>query len=300
MPTSPFTSNATVVIERRISAEALRRRWQQEVGVEVEPELSGVEEILICRCPASQLRFVWPSTIAGRGEFYAKLQRHPWYYAPERWEFSEAIRALATNWRVIEVGSGSGHFLSQAAAMGLAVRGIELNVSAVAAARAKGLDCEHRDLAELSAANPGTYDALCSFQVLEHVANPREFLENCVALVRPGGRLIFAVPDSCGWMRHHDFLLDLPPHHMLGWSAASFQAVARLLGLEVERVAYEPLPAGQIENYLTARRASFPAPMRRLFFNRFTLPVAASFLRSSMHSVRGQSMLAVLRRPSVP
>lgn len=40
-----------------------------------------------------------------------------------------------------------------------------------------------------------TYEVLTAFDVLEHVADPREFLARCAALVRPGGRLYLSTPD---------------------------------------------------------------------------------------------------------
>jgi SAM-dependent methyltransferase len=196
----------------------------------------------------------------------------------------------------LEVGCGSGEFLHRAAAAGHHIRGIELNPGAVAAARARGLACEQRDLADLAATSPGTFDAVCSFQVLEHVAHPRAFITDCVRLLRPGGALILSVPDADGWIRLKDFLLDLPPHHMLGWSEQSLRALGPQFGLSVERMLFEPLPTAQIENYLSAQRARWRNPaIRRLLFNRFTQPVMAAVLRTSVLPLRGQSMLAIFR-----
>ncbi|KAI8873517.1 ubiquinone biosynthesis O-methyltransferase [Ramicandelaber brevisporus] len=38
----------------------------------------------------------------------------------------------------------------------------------------------------------GTFDAVCALEVIEHVNQPREFLRNCSALLRPGGLLFLS------------------------------------------------------------------------------------------------------------
>lgn len=295
-PISPLNGSVNVVIERRIDRRELQHRWRSELDVDVSKELAGANEILRCRCVATGLHFFHPSSLAGCAPFYQQLQKFSWYYASSRWEYSQALSFLPPSSTVLEVGSGWGKFLKQATDAGHHVNGIELNPDGVAAATSQGLHCQQRDLEELAASSPGTFDAVCSFQVLEHVSNPRLFIEQCRRLLRPGGLLLFSVPNSDGWIRLKDFLLDLPPHHVLGWSAQSFRAAAALFDLSVQSIMFEPLPHSQIENYLAAQRSRWQNPVvRRLIFNRFSLPTMAAVLRSGALPVNGQSMLAVFK-----
>jgi SAM-dependent methyltransferase len=47
----------------------------------------------------------------------------------------------------------------------------------------------------------GFYDIIVAFDVVEHVPSPGQFLKKCYSLLKPGGRLVIAVPN------HNDVLL---------------------------------------------------------------------------------------------
>ena len=65
---------------------------------------------------------------------------------------------------------------------------------------------------------PGHYDAVTSFQVLEHVTEPASFLRACVKALRPGGRLLLGVPNNDSFLGLlEDNWLNMPPHHMSLW-----------------------------------------------------------------------------------
>jgi len=83
-----------------------------------------------------------------------------------------------------------------------------------------------------------------SFQVLEHVANPHEFIVSCLKLLRPGGKLVVGVPSHDGiFGRAVNSILDMPPHHLTHWSKCTFQKLADIFGLVLEEVQYEPIAA---------------------------------------------------------
>lgn len=42
---------------------------------------------------------------------------------------------------------------------------------------------------------PGPFDAICAVEIVEHLENPRHFLRQCRALLRPGGRLLLSTPN---------------------------------------------------------------------------------------------------------
>ena len=63
---------------------------------------------------------------------------------------------------------------------------------------------------------PGSFDVITMWQSLEHVHRPLEVLRAAFELLRPGGRIIVAVPNyaslPAAWFGDNWFGLDLPRH----------------------------------------------------------------------------------------
>ncbi len=63
------------------------------------------------------------------------------------------------------------------------------------------------------------YDAVCAFQVVEHVNSPIGFGAEMTRAAKPGGLIIVGVPYVPSAMtRIPNFLLNAPPHHLTWWT----------------------------------------------------------------------------------
>ncbi|KAI0372711.1 ubiquinone biosynthesis O-methyltransferase [Pilatotrama ljubarskyi] len=114
---------------------------------------------------------------------------------------------------VVDVGCGGGLLCESLARLGGRTLGIDASASNItiaslhaaadpalapssssAGAKGKGmLAYEHTSVEDLLAQRgPGTFDVVCSMEVIEHVDNPRTFLTNCATLVKPGGHLFLS------------------------------------------------------------------------------------------------------------
>lgn len=296
---SPLTGSPDVTLLETIPAGLLRDEWDKLYGIDVSGETSGLESVFLYRCNETGLRFFHPPGVAGSERFYDRLHARDWYEMEGKWEHREALRALSGRGRVLEIGAGSGVFIRAAVAAGLSARGIELSPSAVAAARGKGLPVERLGVAEAAERFAGTLDAVCSFQVLEHAADPAEFIRCSVRLLRPGGIWIVSVPNAESFLKLGHFLLDMPPHHMLRWSEESLRAIQRHFPLALERIREEPLAACHVETYLSSwsDRLRSGHSWGRLGFNRLTIPLYRALLRLGARRVlRGMSLYAEFRR----
>ena len=90
------------------------------------------------------------------------------------------------------MGCGNGAFLALMAADGWTTLGLEVCDDGVARSRARGvevLECSVQD----APLEPGSFDAVTAFYVLEHVPGPLTFLAACRRLLKPGGLLILRV-----------------------------------------------------------------------------------------------------------
>lgn len=258
----------------------------------------GLEEVEAYRCESCGFEF-FPPHLAGSDHLYEQLQQFAWYYMPVKWEHDVALADISTAARVLEVGCATGAFVERLSRMGIDASGIELNQAAVAEGRALGRRIAHESLTDVVAREPASYDVVCSFQVLEHVPDPRAFLEASARLLRPGGRLIFCVPHADSFLRREFNPLDMPPHHVSRWTKSTIRGLQDLLGLSLERVVEEPLAPYHVMGYLAAhwrRLRAFPGGI--LIANPLVYRLVAALLRVTRahRRLQGQSIYACLRR----
>lgn len=298
---SPLTNRSDTELLAALSPAEIADRWQQSMGIEVGRTFRSLPTIEHWRCKTTGLAWYSPEQAAGDRELYAQLERFDWYYMAEKWEFQVALSLLQPASRLLEVGVGTGHFLQAASARGLVPTGVELNPSAAARARARGYKVFEANLADLPARVASRFDAVCSFQVLEHVPDPRRLLEGMLAVLRPGGRLVLSVPNAAV-MRVIDpqrrNLLDMPPHHMSHWDEGVFRALEQLLPVRLVAVRREPLARYHIGWFVSAYSGVFRRRLGRLLgrlaLNRWTLgPVRSALALGGRHWVPGHTLLVV-------
>ncbi len=101
------------------------------------------------------------------------------------------------NLALLDVGCAAGWFLDIARNRGMRTEGIEPNPDAAALARAKGHDV-HDSTFPLPAIPDASLDAVSFNDVFEHLPDPLAALAEVRRVLRPGGFLVLAMPDSDG------------------------------------------------------------------------------------------------------
>jgi len=269
--TSPVVPGAPAHFVDALEVPRLIERYRQYYGLDVADYFHGLSQVDIYACARTGYRFYHPFTLAGREDLYAQLaSRFSWYYT-DRPEHAIAERYLRPSDRVLEIGCGAGFFLRRLAARRIAAVGLDLNRAAVAQCRAEGLDARLETIETHAAAHPQVYDAVCTFHVLEHVVDVHAFLTAAIACLRPGGRLIIAVPNSAPGVYGADpyYAPNTPPHHMGLWEPASLRALTRYFPLKVKAVQGIPLEASawwqypKWEHYLNFSVQHHPVLLRK-------------------------------------
>jgi SAM-dependent methyltransferase len=296
---SPLTQAPEVTFLESVSTDQLIQDWRVKTGLDIVAEFHGHEMVHRYRCDRTGLEFFLPIETAASSELYGQLMALPWYYPGDKWEYAAALKDLQRSQWVLEVGSGSGAFLKQLRDRGIKAMGIEYSEVAVAASQAAGLQVENKSLQDLALDHAGQFDAICSFQVLEHVVDPLGFLQAALALLKPGGRLLLAVPNRQSFLSHHYNVMDLPPHHMTRWCASTFQSLVGLLPVKVEHVAYEPLAPYHIpyfiEGYAQYWRKRLPCG--KWLTDRKRLAIYDTILHRGLHRLcRGHTLYVCLIR----
>ncbi|HKC06003.1 MAG TPA: class I SAM-dependent methyltransferase [Methylomirabilota bacterium] len=159
---------------------------------------------------------------------------HWWFLGRRAVILAEMTRRLpARGVRLAELGCGSGGMLEALGRFGTAV-GVEMYPALRARARERGLDVRAGALPDAIPLEPGRWDAVCLFDVLEHVDDEAGALAACRRLLAPGGRLFVTVPAYAWLWSRHDELLG----HRRRYTARALRRAAERGGYTVERLTY--------------------------------------------------------------
>lgn len=170
-----------------------------------------------------------------------------------------AARVDLRGTRVVDVGCGGGLLSEALARTGANVTGIDMGQKVIDVARLhlheSGLSVDYRvqSSAELAAAEPATFDAVCCMELIEHVPDPAALVNDLAVMLKPGGRLFMSTlnrtPAAFGAaILGAEYVLRMLPrgtHHYAQFLKPS--ELGRLLrhaGLELEDVSglgYNPL-----------------------------------------------------------
>ncbi len=116
---------------------------------------------------------------------------------PLRLQFIQNQIPLAQQ-KVLDIGCGGGLLSEAMARRDALVTGIDLAEQLLEVARQhaqqQGLTIDYRfiDSAAFNASHPSTFDIVTCMELLEHVPEPEQLVQECAALVKPGGVVFFA------------------------------------------------------------------------------------------------------------
>lgn len=304
------SAGAIAAVESVDSADLVQ--GYRDKGIDVSACFAATPAIALYRCAGCDLGFFSPPC-AGDAAFYEQLQQYDWYYQDDKPEYGYASKHVDIGDKVLEVGCGKGAFRS-ALPWSVSYTGLEFNDAAVGKARAAGLDVCKQPVAAHAAANACKYDVVCSFQVLEHVPEPKEFVHACVQALAPGGKLILAVPADDSFLAiAPNSPLNMPPHHVLRWSDRALANLAWREGLAVVDLWHEPVASfhrewhrqtlafhyfvlcGLAKTRLLDRSVRYRAIGRLLRVTRLRDVLAASVLRRLPELGRGHTVVMVAR-----
>jgi 2-polyprenyl-3-methyl-5-hydroxy-6-metoxy-1,4-benzoquinol methylase len=242
---------------RSIETTRLTELWRQYWTIDIASELADLARIDLWGCESCYLQFFTPTRTADASELYGQLEKFEWYYMPHKWEHDVALTEIRAGQSLLEVGCGFGDFVALLREQGVQAEGIEVNASAVSVAQGRGLPIQQTDLRDFTKLHPRHYDVVCAFQVLEHVPNPKEFIQWSCAALKPGGKLLLGVPNGNSFLKHQFNLLDMPPHHMTRWSSQVMAYLPNLFPVRLQQIRYEPLAEYHVAGYVDAHVAAF-------------------------------------------
>jgi SAM-dependent methyltransferase len=244
VPNCPITGLPARRHVQWITTRLLTDLWRIEMGADIGTAFAGLDRFGLWESPTG-LYFFDPLR-EGDHAFYAQCYkrinaRKLFSAKGVRHEFEMAARRIAAGSRVLDVGCGFASF--KPCVPHARYTGLDPNFAPKATDPRVDADIRPQSLAEHLVEHAGTYDAVCAFQVIEHVSTPTVLFEQMVQATRPGGRVIVGVPKFPSMVtRIPNFILNAPPHHLTWWTSEALAALAKKGGTIVESI--ETVPWG--------------------------------------------------------
>jgi 2-polyprenyl-3-methyl-5-hydroxy-6-metoxy-1,4-benzoquinol methylase len=248
---SPLTKNKNIKFVKKINKKQIVNAYKK-FNIDVSLFFSIIKEVEIYECNETGYRFYYPFNLSGDSKFYEHFQEFSWYYMPWKWEHEITLKYLSNQIKVLEVGCGQGAFIKKIDELFTLndIVGLELNESAKK--ESKNWRILNQTIQNFSKTNFEAFDLVCSYQVLEHIADVECFLSAKIKCIKKGGKLIISVPNNDSYIKDADNCLNEPPHHMGLWNKKSLCSLESIFPLKLIDIHYEELQDYHVENYVSA------------------------------------------------
>lgn len=142
------------------------------------------------------------------------------------------------NGNLLEIGCGSGQTLNFMNRLGWRVQGLDFDAISVRKAQSKGINV-HLGTLEEQKYPDNHFDSIIMSHVIEHVHEPLNILSESKRILKPGGQLTIATPNSksLGHMLFKDSWRGLePPRHLHVFSPESLNYLTQKAGFNKIRL----------------------------------------------------------------
>jgi len=140
--------------------------------------------------------------------------------------------------KLIDVGCGIGYFLEVAKERGWEVYGTEYTKEAVDICESKGINMQQGAL-DISNYELGTFDVVTSFEVIEHINNPQEEVNNFNALLRPEGLAYITTPNFNSLQRYYlkdQYNIICYPEHLSYYTPKTIRKLFKQAGFRKKEI----------------------------------------------------------------
>jgi len=196
---------------------------------------------------------------------------------------------------ILDIGSGTGHFLNSMKEAGWETEGVEINIKAREYAGSKfNLDLHSPE--EIFSLHDKSFDCITLWHVLEHFHEPVKYFLEIKRLIKHEGVVIIALPNTDSSDAKYygpEWAAYDVPRHLWHFNPASFLKFAQENGFSVSSRYYLPFDVFYIsilsEKYRGSGYPLVPGIIKGLFFS------LSSFSRKSKSS----SIIYILRNSGI-
>jgi len=204
--------------------------------------LKGYEQHYLVK--SYPLGFVFASKVPTEEELvahYKKYSRED-YLSPitvKRYhELLDQFEKYRKTGRILDVGCGIGYFLNEAKKRGWEVYGTEFTDEAIAKCHIHGINM-HKGKLDPAWFEEGMFDVITSFEVIEHINNPVEEVQNINKILRTGGLFYFTTPNFNAIERYvlkADYNVITYPEHLCYYTRKTIDYLLRNHGFKKKKL----------------------------------------------------------------
>jgi len=194
--------------------------------------------------------------------------------------------------RLLDIGSGTGHFLAAMKNAGWNAKGIEINDKAREFSIARfGLEVLLPE--KISNLDPESFDCITLWHVLEHFQDPVEYAASIWHLLKPNGVCIVALPNCSSYDAAHfgSFWAAWDvPRHLWHFTPETFGKFSEKTGFKLARIRSLPLDVFYIsilsKKYKGSKMHFISGILKGLWFSIITL----------FNKLKSSSLIYILRK----
>jgi SAM-dependent methyltransferase len=145
----------------------------------------------------------------------------------------KSVRRHAAPGRLLDLGCANGVLVESACKAGYEAEGIDLSPIAVEEGRARGLKLSVSTIEEWQPEH--RYNVITGYDILEHVLDPLDFMQNVHRLLEPDGIAIISVPNShsvFARLMRKNWWFYIPEEHLTYFHKGSIERLFRRAGLD--------------------------------------------------------------------
>jgi SAM-dependent methyltransferase len=136
-------------------------------------------------------------------ENMANLEDNHWWFRERRHLIANAVKDIPPS-TALDIGAGAGGNTRVLEAAGWRATALEFSDSGVKLGRERGLDVVQGDARDIPFSD-GQFGLVVAYDVLEHITEDEQVVAEIARVVRPGGRVLIAVPaDPRLWSAHDE------------------------------------------------------------------------------------------------
>ena len=160
----------------------------------------------------------------------AVIEEGHWWFRERRALIARQLRRM-TPGRAIDIGAAAGRNTSVLEDLGWQAVALEYDSTGAEMARNRGISVVRGDATQLPMPD-GVFDLAMSYDVLEHIEDDAGVADEMMRVLKPGGRVLIAVPaDPRLWSEHDDAV-----SHLRRYTRESLTTLFEDAGFTIEKV----------------------------------------------------------------